>query len=68
MKNDRLAIIPKECPDKPIGHAPVDRKKQGLSLAVSAEDIAEVLATAPSRAFSLKSALGAFSGVRPTRN
>ena len=67
MKNDPLAIISKECSDNAIGHAPVGRKKQG-SMAVSSEGIAQALAKAPSRRFSVTSALDAFSGVRPSRN
>jgi hypothetical protein len=67
MKNDPLTIIPKECPDDAIRYAPVGRRKQG-SMAVRAEDIAEALAKAPSRGFSMKSALDAFSDIRPSRN
>lgn len=37
-------------------------------MAVRAEDIAEALAKAPSRGFSMKSALDAFSDIRPSRN
>jgi len=67
MKNDPLTIIPKECPDDAVTHATVGRKKQG-SMAVRSEDIAEALAKAPSRGFSMKSALDAFSDIRPGRN